>query len=300
MKLLSRMLCSSPMLIACAFLNVNTASAAGRPRYIQEGEIKIRFYYDQAFYGNQFWNYSNLESDLLSALNHVGTYSLGLQFVRDNSSFNFLVDMGSRQVWSRTHSKDWMDANLPIETGHVKVLIHFRGMTPDGICYDDIEGSNYSSVDEGITWRALPSGGRASSHLMVTAKAGCSVNSTAAKSQSSIKSTFVHEVGHALAHPGAYSNQAQCKTAPTASIMCHSVKSGLVRSWQKWFLQDTTLIRTDVFDTSSKQYPRVSCYEYSSYQVCDNECINTAGFPNQGATEIYENCRRTYCDNMCR
>jgi len=280
-------------------IHADPASAA-RARYELEGEIKVRFYYDQSFYSTGFWNYSNLQTDLLNALNYTGTYGLGLKFVQDTSNFNFLVDMGSRQTWSRNQSRDWLQANLPITTGIVKVLIHSRGMTPDGICYDDIPGSNLSSYDQGLTFRALPAGGKASSHLMVTAKAGCSVNSTALITQASLKDTFVHEIGHALAHPGNDNRMAQCKTPPQASAMCHSVAGGARRSWQKWFAQDVTLIRTEVFDTSSRQYPRVQCYEYSSYQVCNDECLNTAGFPNPGATEVYENCKRNYCDKMCR
>lgn len=281
-------------------LHADLASAAGKARYQLEGEIKVRFYYDQAFYSTGFWNYTNLQTDLLNALNYTGTYSLGLKYVQDTSNFNFLVDMGSRQTWSRNNVRDWLQANLPISTGIVKVLIHQRGMTPDGTCYDDIPDSNLSSYDQGLTFRALPAGGKASSHLMVTAKAGCSVNSSALISQSALKDTFVHEIGHALAHPGNDNRMAECKTPPTASAMCHSVANGARRSWQRWFTKDVTLIRTEVFDTSSRQYPKVQCYEYSSYQQCDTECINTAGFPDPGATEVYESCRRTYCDNICR
>jgi hypothetical protein len=280
-------------------IHADPASAA-RSRFELEGEIKVQFYYDQSFYSTGFWNYSNLQTDLLNALNYTGTYWLGLKFVQDTSNFNFLVDMGSRQTWSRNQVRDWLQANLPITTGIVKVLIHSRGMTFDGICYDDIPGSGFSSYDQGLTFRALPAGGQASSHLMVTAKAGCSVNSSALISQASLKQTFVHEIGHALAHPGADNRMAQCKTPPQASVMCHSVAGGAVRSWQRWFVPDITLIRTEVFDTSSRQYPIVQCYEYSSYQACDTECVNTAGFPSPGATEVYENCKRNYCDRMCR
>jgi hypothetical protein len=177
---------------------------------------------------------------------------------------------------------------------------HLPRHDKDVICYDDIPDSNLSSYDQGLTFRALPSGGKASSHLMVTAKAGCSVNSTAMTSQVALKTTFVHEVGHALAHPGDDSRMTECKTPPSGSVMCHSVKPGVVRSWTKWSSADVILIRTEVFDTSTRRFPKILCYEYSSFQQCDTECINTAGFPNQGATEVYENCRRQYCDRMCR
>jgi hypothetical protein len=284
-----------PMLLC-----VDIASAAGKPRYELEGEIKVRFYYDQAFYTTGFFNYSGLQTDLMSALQYTGTYGLGLKFVQDTSNYNFLVDMGSRATWSRAQIKTWLDANLPLQTGIVKVLIHKRGITFDGVCYDDIPGSGLSSYDQGLTYRALPTGGKATSHLVVTAKAGCSVNSSALIDQVALKSTFVHEIGHALAHPGADNRMSQCTTPNAGSIMCHSVGRGVIRSWQKWFAADTRLIRTDVFDTSSRQNPKVLCYEYSSYQQCDTECVNTAGFPNPGATEVYEACKRQYCDKMCK
>ena len=75
---------------------------------------------------------------------------------------------------------------------------------------------------------------------------------------------------------------------------------GVTRSWTTWFVADRNLIRTEVFDTSTRQYPRIACYEYSSYQQCDTECVNTAGFPDPGAPEVYENCKRQFCDRMCK
>jgi hypothetical protein len=135
--------------------------------------------------------------------------------------------------------------------------------------------------------------------MMITAKTTCSVNA-GLRPQLDLKETFVHEMGHALSHPGDDSRMAECKTKPTGSVMCHSVASGVRRSWTKWSSADVSQIRTEVFDTASRRFPGVQCYEYASYQQCDTECINTAGFPNQGATEVYENCRRSYCDKMCR
>jgi hypothetical protein len=286
--------------VALLALHADFASATGKPRYLLEGEIKVRFYYDVGFYGNGFFNYNNLEGDLLNALTYTGTYGLGLKFVKDTSSYNFLVDLGSRQTWSRVQEKTWMDANMPLQTGLVKVLIHSRGMTPDGVCYDDIPGSGLSSYDQGITYRALPAGGKATGQIMVTAKSGCSVNTAGLVSQTELKTTFVHEVGHALGHPGDDNRMSQCTTPPQASVMCHSVKNGAKRVWQKWFAPDVTSIRTDVFDTANRRFPLPTCYEYSTRQICTDECANTAGFPNQGATEIYNSCVAQYCDNMCR
>jgi hypothetical protein len=278
------------MLIA---MHADPASAAGRARYELEGEIKVRFYFDQAFYSTGFWNYNNLQVDLMNALGYTGTYWLGLKFVQDTSSYNFLVDMGSQTSWTEPQVNTWLVNNLPLQDGIVKVLIHQRQMTNDA--------STCSSWSQGITYRALPTGGKAKSHMMITAKAGCGTG-TALVGQTELKSTFVHEMGHALAHPGNFRDWTQCSTPPTGSIMCHgvAVNKGVVRSWQRWWASDVTLIRTEVFDTSSRQYPLVKCYEYSSYQQCDTECINTAGFPSPGATEVYENCKRSYCDRMCR
>lgn len=287
------------LVLALFALHMDIASAVGRARYELEGEIKVRFYYDQAFYSNGFFNYNNLQTDLMNALQTTGTYGTGLKYVADTSNYNFLVNMGSKAMWSEREVQAWLQTNLPLQAGLVKVLIHARGMSNNGICYEDIPDSNISSYAMGYTYRALPTGGKAQSHIMVTAKTTCSVNA-GLRSQADLKETFVHELGHAVAHPGNGSTWKECTTAPFGSIMCHGVKPGLRRGLNTWFTSDVTLIRTEVFDTATRKFPKIMCYEYSSYQHCDNECINTAGFPNQGATEIYEQCRRTYCDRMCR
>jgi hypothetical protein len=298
MKLLSWRTLSLALVLAA--LQGQPAFANGTPRYVLEGNIKVRFYYDTAFYANQFWNYNDLQGQLLSSLNYTGQYALGLKFVQDTSNFNFLVDMGGQQVWSRVQTEAFMDWFLPFEPGIVKVLIHFRGMTPDGICHEDVPGDNFFSRDEGITWRNPPTGGTASAQVVVTAKAGCSVNSAAVKSFSDLRETFVHEMGHAVGHNGTAPPAAQCTTRPAGSVMCHNVSSGVRRSWQKWFSADVTAIRTDVFDSSSRRFPLVACYEWTSYQACNDQCLNTAGFPNPGATEVYENCLAATCAHMCK
>jgi hypothetical protein len=139
--------------------------------------------------------------------------------------------------------------------------------------------------------------------MMISAKAGCSqIGSTSLIQQTELKSTFVHEMGHALAHPGNFRDWSECTTPPTGSIMCHgvAVSRGVVRSWQRWFPDDVNIIRTEVFDSAARKWPGVQCYEYSSYQACDTECVNTAGFPNQGATEVYEACKLQYCSKICQ
>jgi hypothetical protein len=284
-----------------AILHVDTASAIGKPRYIKEGNVKIRFYYDQSFYANQFFQYNDLQTDLMNSLGTVGTYALGINFTPDTSNVNFLVNMGSQQLWSRDQIKAWMDKNLKIEANVIKVLIHFRGMSQRGDCLESDPTNNSFQRDEGITWRDPPSGGKASAHVVITAKFSCDPNNSGRKSQSDLRLTFVHEIGHALGHNGAVIAQPNlCTTAPTASIMCHTWKAGLKRNdYQKWFAQDIAWIRDDVFD-GTKPNARVACYEFASYAHCDNECINGAGFPRPDATAIYENCRRTYCDTMCR
>ena len=68
---------------------------------------------------------------------------------------------------------------------------------------------------------------------------------------------------------------------------------------EMWFALDQTTIRTFMFG-ASKKYARIGCYEWTSYQACENVCVNTAGFPNQGATEVYQNCITSQRSNMCR
>jgi hypothetical protein len=285
--------------LALAALYTQTAAADGRPRYVLEGSIKVRFYYDTAFYSNHFFSYNNLQTDLLNALVDAGQHGTGLNYVQDKTSFNFLVDMGTKKIWSRDQTKAWMDQNLPLQSGIVKVLVHERAMTADGICHEDIPGDNFSSRDEGITWRALPSNGTATAQVVVTAKDGCSANTTGIKSQTSLKQTFVHEMGHSVAHPGDDLPMKECTTAPWGSVMCHHVKvPGVVRSTTQWFASDIYTIRTNVLG-AQKKLPVVACYEWTSYQACDNVCANTAGFPNPGATDVYNFCLASQCGHMC-
>jgi len=296
-----KMLSATRLLFALA-LSVFLAQAAhadGRPRYLLDGNVKVRFYFDVSFLYNQFVTYDDLTGDFMNSLNETGIHGLGINYVRDTSNFDPAVDMGSKQVWSQADLKKFLDQKLPMQTGIVKVLLHFRGVTFDGICHEDVPGDNFSSHDEGDTWPGNPSNGAATAQVTVTAKAGCSVNSTAKKSQFDVKSTFIHEMGHAVGSPDLSSSDTRCKTKPLASIMCKSVAPGVIRVWTQWFAKDVTTIRTFMFGTGAR-FPRVGCYEWSSYQACDTVCVNTAGFPDQGATEVYQNCIAAQCSNMCK
>ncbi|MES1191070.1 MAG: hypothetical protein ABUS47_08335 [Steroidobacter sp.] len=279
-----------------AFLHAQMALADGSPHYVLEGNVKYRFYYDTSFFNNQLSNYSSLGNQLVDSLNWTGTNWLGVKFT--NTARITLVDMGSQQLWSRAQLKTWLDANLPLEPGIVKVLIHSRGVTPDGICYDDIPGSGVTGWDAGLTYIGPSGNGAASAQVTVTARNGCSVNA-GLRLQGDINETFVHEMGHAVGHPGELAPKAQaCDTNP-AAIMCeHPFPAGVVRSWQKWGTQDVYTVRTYLFGSARKN-PIVSCYQYNSYQSCNNTCLNTAGFPNIGATEVYNNCLANFCNNMC-
>ena len=50
---------------------------------------------------------------------------------------------------------------------------------------------------------------------------------------------------------------------------------------------------------ANRKTPAVACYEWSSFQACDNNCVNGAGFPNQGATEVYNACVAAQCNHIC-
>ena len=36
-----------------------------------------------------------------------------------------------------------------------------------------------------------------------------------------------------------------------------------------------------------------------SIQACDTNCVNGAGFPKQGATEVYNACVAAQCNHIC-
>jgi hypothetical protein len=277
-----------------------SAHADGRERYVQDGNVKVRFYFDAAFLYNQFVTYDDITGDFMDSLYETGIHGLGLKYVRDTSNYDPVVDMGTRQIWTPEDLKAWVDQHLPLQTGVVKVLLHFRAVTFDGICHDDVPGDNFSSYAQGDTWRGNPSkGGGATAQVTLTAKLGCSVNSSAKVSQLGFKSTFIHEMGHAVGSPDLPSSDTRCKTKPIASIMCSPPAPGVTRVWTRWFPADVTTIRTFMFGANSKN-PRVSCYEWSSAQACSTNCVNVAGYPSPSADLVYQNCMTSQCANICR
>jgi hypothetical protein len=273
--------------------------ADGAARLVEDGAVKIKFYYDRSFSQNELSRYSNLPGDLMAGLFDVGKHSLGVKFQQVPGPYSSVLDMGTQKIWSHSALKTWLDKNLPNENGVVKVIFFARGMTSDGVCLDDVPGSTTSSFDQGLTWRGSITNGSAGGRIVVTAKSGCSINSTALVTQKAFKETFVHEVGHAIGHNGGSTQQTMCTTRPTASIMCHRWSSGILRNnYAKWFADDIRFVREDLFD-GKKNSVAVACYEWSSRQACDTNCVNGAGFPSQGATEVYQACLRQYCDKRC-
>jgi hypothetical protein len=72
-----------------------------------------------------------------------------------------------------------------------------------------------------------------------------------------------------------------------------------ITTWYKtWFPRDVQNVRTAYFGSARKN-PVLACYEWSSYQACDTNCVNGAGFPNPGATELYNACRVQQCNRIC-
>jgi hypothetical protein len=289
-----------PAIAAIAALLAATSAHAvnGDPRYKEEGNIKVRFYFDEAFFGNQLASYPNLKTNLMAALKDVGQHSLGYKFVLDEPNTNRTIRLPSRQVWNTTELLNHFMTTVPETAGRVNVLIHFKGMTSNGVCNIDT-GVNPVVWDEGLTDPGTPVNGAATGSVVITAKQDCSVNNTAGKVFSSLRDTFVHEVGHTLLLPDFGPPNASCTTRPTAAIMCQRTATGIPRSYKRWFKQEVEATRTAFFGKARKA-PVLSCVEWTSFAACDTNCVNGAGFPAQGATEIYQQCVATQCNNICQ
>ena len=283
--------------VITALLTATSAYAVnGDPRYVEEGNIKVRFYFDEAFFGNQLASYPNLKANLLAALKDVGQHSLGYKFVHDEPNTNRTIRLPSRQVWRTNDLLTHFRNTVPQPEGLVNVLIHFRGMTADGVCNIDL-GVNPTQQDEGLTLPGRVVNGSATGSVVITAKQDCSVNNTAGKVFSSLRDTFVHEIGHTLLIVDLGPPNASCTTRPTASIMCQ--RMNYPRSYKRWFPQEVNSTRTSFFGKARKS-PVLSCVEWTSFAACDTNCVNGAGFPAQGATEIYQQCVATQCNNICK
>jgi hypothetical protein len=256
------------ILLVLLILGTDCASADGEPRFVEEGAVRVRFYFDRDFHKNHLIKYRALQSDLVGALAWVGKYRLGMRFELDSSAYQSVVDLGKSPLWSRAQLKRWLDEHLPLEPGIVKVLIHSRGMTADGACSE--------SVDEGITWRGPA--GRLWSQVVLTAKVGCEVKSLVLQSQVSVKNIFVAEMGRALGL-----DDARATLTP----------------WQSWTSADIESMRLKSLGPRQSRQPRIACYEYSSREACESQCANAANFPTAGADVAYDNCVRTYCSRIC-
>jgi len=289
-----------PVLAAVAALLTATSAYAvnGDPRYKEEGNIKVKFYFDEAFAGNQLASYPNLKANLMAALKDVGQHSLGYKFTDVEPNTIRTIRLPSRQVWRTADLLAQFMKTVPETSGQVNVLFHFKGMTPDGICNIDT-GLNPVLQDEGLTDPGSPVNGSATGSVVITAKGNCSVNDGSGKVFSSLRDTFVHEIGHTLLIVDLGPPNASCTTRPTAAIMCQRTAPGIPRSYKRWFTQEVQSTRTSFFGKARKS-PLLSCIEWTSFAACDTNCVNGAGFPAQGATEIYQQCVATQCNNICK
>jgi hypothetical protein len=296
-----RKILSTITIAALGALGVQAAHADGNERFAEEGKVQIKIYFDDVFFGNQFSQYSSLELDLTNILKDIGRHSLGIAFSRDTTGTPRQIHLpppARSPHYTRQEIVDDFKKLVAPKAGVVNVLIHAYGVTGDGFCGLDTPDSNFNQEDEGDTVPVTPVNGVASGTVTVTAKADCSTASTAVKSIAALRDTFVHEMGHILLLPDEFPPNKNCTTRPLAGVMCQQVGSGIHRSYAKWFLSDIQTVRTAYFGANRKN-PAVACYEWSSFQACDTNCVNGAGFPNQGATEVYNACVAAQCNHIC-
>jgi len=289
--------------MALALLGVQAAHANGELRYNTEGKVLIRFWFDEVFVGSaQRSNLITMQKDLLAAMQDVGKHSLGMKFESADLNTIYTVRLppprGVRFAQSESLT-NFMRVRAPRD-GVVDVLIHNYGNTPTGTCDYDIVPGGTGSTENTWGWSLprAPVNGAAGGSIAITAKASCSASSTQLRSFGAILDTFAHELGHVLQLPDFGSTYASCKTRPSASVMCQTTASGIRRSYKTWFLADVRIVRTAFFG-ANRRNPVLACYEWSSYQACDTNCVNGAGFPNPGATELYNACRVQQCNNIC-
>jgi len=286
--------------LALGALGVQAAHADGNQRFQTEGLVKVRFYFDDVFLVNQLPQYTNLRNSLVSTLQDSGQHWLGIKFLEDAPGNLRAVHLPPSRgaVYTGEEVLDDFINLIPPRAGVVNVLIHAYPMAPNGVCLAEDPSLGLSAQTEGMSYRATPVDGVASGTVTVTAKNNCIRTDSTLKSIDGLKNTFVHEIGHILFLPDEFVPNKNCTTRPTASVMCNSVGSGVRRGYTKWFLSDIQAIRTTYFGASRKN-PLVACYEWSSFQACDTNCINTAGFPNPSATEIYDRCVADQCRHIC-
>jgi len=287
--------------IALGALCAQAAHADGNARFNTEGLVKVRFYFDDMSLVKLVAQYPNLRNDLISTLQDSGKHFLGISFLEDAAGQLRAVHLppSLRAAYTGDEVLADFQSLIPPKAGVVNVLIHAYPMTPDGVCLMDEPGSNTNFQTEGDTLRVTPVNGVASGTVTVTAKLNCSRNSTALKGIADLKNTFVHEIGHIIFLPDEFVPNKNCTTPPTAGIMCRTTSpQGMPRVFTKWFLSDVQTARTAYFGASRKN-PVVACYEWSSFQACDTTCINTAGFPDPGATDVYNACVASQCKHIC-
>ncbi|HTU64727.1 MAG TPA: hypothetical protein VMF52_02150 [Steroidobacteraceae bacterium] len=287
-------------LAAMSGLTAQAAHADGAQRFNTDGKVQIRFFFDDTFVGNGFTQFRNMERDLLASLQNIGKHNLGINFQAntDGVSTIHLPPPARTPHYTRQEIVDVFARIVPPRAGYVNVLIHAYGVTANGICGLDDPNNNFNQQDEGDTVPASPVNGVASGTVTVTAKADCSTAGTALKSMGALTDSFVHEMGHILLLPDEFPPNKNCTTKPTAGVMCQQVGPGVKRSYLKWFLSDIQTTRTAYFGANKKN-PTLACYEWSSFQACDTNCVNGAGFPSPGAGEVYNACVVAHCNHIC-
>lgn len=266
-------------LVTLSLAAISTKSvAAVTTRYVEDGNIRVRFYFDKKFYDNHLDQYNNLISDLVNAMRYTGRYRLGIKFTHESQTNN-VVDIGN--ISDSEELLEFMQDNIGTQGGVLKVLIHHNLI---GVC----EPNYYSYAVGTYYWNT--------NLMWITTNPGCS--SSGRIPQAEVKETFIHELGHAVWHQGLWGSACAGSRNP---IMCHS---GLAnRDWTHWRASDIRTIREGVFGGTKPSWPVVSCYEYSGYSACSNDCAVWQCTFNYNDPLTYESCYNscltTRCNKIC-
>lgn len=267
------------VMLSLTAISTNIMAREGDPRFVEDGNIRVRFYFDKKFRDNYLNQYNNLISDLVNAMNYTSRYRLGIKFTYEPQTNN-VVDIGN--ISDRWALRDFMQQNLGTQGGILKVLIHHNHI---GYCQPDAWSTDYGMYygETNLMW--------------VTTHPGCNSNGGKVP-QHEVKETFIHELGHAVWHPGLGGNVCRRASNP---IMCHEGQTN--RSWTNWQASDIRLIRRGVFGGTKPEYPAVACYEYTGYSACSSDCANwrcTFDYNDPlGYERCYNSCLNTRCNNIC-
>src|SRR5690606_6088106 len=96
------------VMLSLTAISTNIMAREGEPRFVEDGNIRVRFYFDKKFRDNYLNQYNNLISDLVNAMNYTSRYRLGIKFTYEPQT-NKVVDIGN--ISDRWALRDFMQQN---------------------------------------------------------------------------------------------------------------------------------------------------------------------------------------------